>query len=200
MIKVSIIVPVYNTALYLKRCLDSLCDQTLKDIEIICIDDKSTDNSFSILQYYKQLHKDKLFTYVMSKNSGAALARNFGISKARGEYIGFCDSDDYVDVGYFEELYNYTLKYKYDIIRGIRVIDATNKHAKNPYGCIIPSLIRKEFLTEHQLSFPNTRSRGEDSRFKRWCFNNNPTVFECKDVGIYYHYMRREGSLSNYKL
>jgi glycosyltransferase involved in cell wall biosynthesis len=196
-IAVSIIVPVYNTAPFLKRCLDSLCVQSLTNIEILCIDDASTDNSLEILnEFSKKDTRIKVFTN--AKNSGAAVSRNVGIANASGEFIGFCDSDDYVDRNYYKLLY---INGKdVDIVRGIRVIGEHNKHAKNPFGCIVPSIIRRSFLTTHRLRFPIQTCKGEDSRFKRWCYSNNPTVHECQDNGVYYHYMKRAGSLSNYKL
>jgi glycosyltransferase involved in cell wall biosynthesis len=175
-------------------------EQTLKDIEIIVIDDCSTDNTKSIIEEMKAKDK-RIKSIYLPKNSGAGVARNKGIEAAVGEYIGFIDSDDYVDKGYFEELYSNALTIKYDIIRGIRVIDASNKHAKhNPYGCIVPSIINRQFIIKNKLRFPQTKGRGEDSTFKRWCYLRMPKIYECKDNKIYYHYMRREGSLSNYKL
>ena len=103
MTKVSIIVPVYNTKKYLKECMDSLINQTLKDIEIICIDDGSTDGSYELLQEYaKQDSRIRILTQ-NHKKQGAA--RNYGISVAKGEYIGFCDSDDWCDFDMFEKFY-----------------------------------------------------------------------------------------------
>ncbi len=90
--KVSIIVPVYNVEKYLSTCLDSLINQTLKDIEIICINDGSTDNSLNILNEYAQ--KDTRIIVINKENSGPGSCRNLGIEKATGEYIQFVDSDD----------------------------------------------------------------------------------------------------------
>ena len=195
MIKVSIIVPVYNTEKYLSRCLDSIINQTLKEIEIICINDGSTDKSFEILTEYAK--KDKRIVIInFEQNHGVSFARNKALEIAKGHYIGFVDSDDYVDLKYYEELYSYSKNY--DIVRGIRVIDKDSKRGKNPYGCIIPSIIRKAIITNNKLKFPLNRKSGEDSTFKRWLYKKTNSIFECPDNGIYYHYMRREGSLSNY--
>ena len=90
--KVSVIVPVYNVEKYLKKCLDSLVNQTLKDIEIICVNDGSTDNSLQILQEYANTHPN--IVIVDQENQGVSLARNNGIKKAKGGYIGFVDPDD----------------------------------------------------------------------------------------------------------
>lgn len=102
--KVSVIIPVYNTEEYLRECLDSVVNQTLKEIEIICVDDGSTDNSARILEKYAT--KDSRFKIIAQKNQGAGFARNEGIKIAKGEYIAFLDSDDYyLDTDVLENLY-----------------------------------------------------------------------------------------------
>lgn len=103
MIKVSIIVPVYNVERYLRKCLDSLVNQTLKDIEIICVNDGSTDSSLKILEQYAEKYSN--IKIIDKVNEGQSEARNIGIECAIGEYLGFVDSDDYVDIDYFEKLY-----------------------------------------------------------------------------------------------
>ena len=113
MVEVSIIVPVYNTGKYLKRCMDSLIHQTLENIEIICINDGSTDNSHEILEYYAS--KDERIKIINQANMGLSSARNRGIGSAIGEYIGFVDSDDWVDRDFFEKLYYAAKKYNADI-------------------------------------------------------------------------------------
>jgi glycosyltransferase involved in cell wall biosynthesis len=115
--RISIIVPVYNTEKYLKKCLDSLVNQSLKDIEIIIINDGSTDNSQNIIDEYKNKYPKLIKSYI-KENGGLSDARNFGLAKAKGEYIGFVDSDDYVDYKLFELLNNEIKKEKdIDIIR-----------------------------------------------------------------------------------
>lgn len=104
MTKVSIILPVYNVANYLPKCLDSLLNQTLEDIEIICVDDSSSDNSLQVLQNYAA--KDKRIKVLNQPNSGPGVARNQGIKEAKGEYIGFVDPDDWVDENMFEKMYS----------------------------------------------------------------------------------------------
>ncbi len=104
MAKVSIIVPVYNVEKYLRKCLDSLINQTLTDIEIICVNDGSKDNSPKILEEYK--NKDNRIVVINQENAGLSVARNSGMEIAKGEYIGFVDSDDWVDLDFFEKLYN----------------------------------------------------------------------------------------------
>ena len=91
--KVSVIIPVYNTEKYLRQCLDSVVNQTLRDIEIICVDDGSTDGSIEILREYEQ--KDSRVKVLCQKNQYAGVARNNGLNYASGEYVFFMDSDDY---------------------------------------------------------------------------------------------------------
>jgi|GEM_PF-2345510 len=102
--KVSVILPVYNVGKYLRQSLDSLISQTLKDIEIICIDDGSTDDSYSILEEYKA--KDERIKVIHKSNKGTGAARNDGLRIAKGECIGFVDPDDWVKPDMFERLYN----------------------------------------------------------------------------------------------
>lgn len=115
-IKVSIIVPVYNVEKFLPECLDSLINQTIKDIEIICVNDGSKDNSLTILQKYAQ--KDSRIKIIDQQNQGISAARNSGMKTASGEFIGFVDSDDWVDLNYYEKLYNAAKKFDSDIAVG----------------------------------------------------------------------------------
>lgn len=101
--KVSVIVPIYNVEKYLRRCLESLVNQTLKEIEIILVDDESPDNSEEIYQEY--IAKDNRLKLVQKKNGGLGLARNSGLEIATGEFIAYIDSDDYVDLNMFNKLY-----------------------------------------------------------------------------------------------
>ena len=110
---ISVIVPVYNTQKFLEKCLESIINQTFKDIEIICINDGSTDNSMSILNDYSE--KDSRIKIINQKNAGLSCARNTGINNAKGEYIGFVDSDDWIDLDFFEKLYNAAKNYDADI-------------------------------------------------------------------------------------
>ena len=97
--------PIYNVEEYLDRSIGSLLNQTLKDIEIILIDDGSTDKSLEIVKHYAESNSDRI-KYISVENGGAAKARNLGLSIAEGEYIGFVDSDDFVDATMFEKMYN----------------------------------------------------------------------------------------------
>ena len=126
MIKLSIIVPVYNVAEYLERCLNSLINQTLNEIEIICVNDGSTDNSLCILEKFAGL--DKRIKIINQKNKGLSGARNTGIKLVQGEYFGFLDSDDWVDLDYFEKLYKRAKNCDADISLGDFIRKGKFKH------------------------------------------------------------------------
>ena len=133
-VKVSVVVPIYNVEKYLEQCLDSLRKQTLKDIEIICVNDGSTDKSGEILAEYAA--HDKRFKVITQENQYVGAARNRGIEAARGEYIGFIDSDDFVSPDYFEDLYNAAKKYNTDvaIAEQVYAINSQPQWWRNLYG------------------------------------------------------------------
>ena len=113
--KLSIVVPVYNVEKYLRKCLDSLVSQTLDDIEIIVVNDGTKDNSQEIIDEYVKKYPEKVYSYI-KENGGLSSARNYGIKKCSGEYIGFVDSDDYVDIGLFKEMYEEAKKENADVV------------------------------------------------------------------------------------
>ena len=113
--KVSIIVPVYNTSAYLGWCLDSLVQQTLQEIEVIVVNDGSTDDSATILAQYK-LRYPEIIKTIDQKNAGLSEARNAGLKIAQGDYIGFVDSDDYVEPTMFDLLYQKAIEKQFDIV------------------------------------------------------------------------------------
>ena len=114
--KVSIIVPVYNSSKTLVRCLSNLVHQTLQDIEIIIVNDCSTDNSLDIIMECEKQYSEKIIAIDLSENLGAGGARNVGLEYASGEYVGFVDSDDAVDVTMYEKLYLCAKDGNYDIV------------------------------------------------------------------------------------
>ena len=165
--KVSVIIPVYNAAQYLERCLDSVINQTLKDIEIICINDCSTDNSLEILEEYAS--KDNRIKIIdFKENKGVAAARNAGINEAQGEYIGFVDPDDYIDSDFYAQLYKKAYETKADIVKGndINVVycDGTKKmlpqnesikeHKINFWVQFTTAIFKKDFLIKNNIEFP----------------------------------------------
>lgn len=111
-VKVSVIIPVYNVEKYIKRALESVCNQTLFDIEIIVVNDGSSDNSAEIIRSFLN---DKRIIYIEQENKGQGAARNEGLKYAKGEYITFLDSDDCIDNDFYEKLYNVITKYDADI-------------------------------------------------------------------------------------
>ena len=113
-IKVSVVIPCYNVENYLEKCLDSIINQTLKEIEIIVVNDGSTDSTLKILKEY--LKKDDRIILIDQKNSGLATSRNNGTDKATGKYIYYIDSDDYLDLTALEELYEKLEKEKLDTL------------------------------------------------------------------------------------
>lgn len=114
--KVSVIVPVYNTEKYLKRCLDSLVKQTLDEVEIIVIEDDSIDDSKKIVKQYEKKYKDKITVIYNKENMGIGYNRNLGIKKATGKFIAFVDSDDYVDDNYLKDMYEEAIKNELDLV------------------------------------------------------------------------------------
>lgn len=113
--KVSIIVPVYNTSKYLSRCIDSLLSQTLKEIEIIVVNDGSTDDSLQILRKYQALNPNKIYVY-NTENEGVSHARNYGVTKSSGQYLWFVDSDDCVEPNACEVLFEKANKDNNDLV------------------------------------------------------------------------------------
>ena len=101
--KISVIIPVYNSENYIEQCLESILNQTLEDIEIICVDDGSTDNSLDILEKYAS--EDDRIIIIANEHKGSGAARNSGLKIVKGEYISFIDSDDWIELNTFEELY-----------------------------------------------------------------------------------------------
>lgn len=112
---VSIVIPVYNVETFLKECLDSVISQTMKELEIICVDDGSTDHSLSILKEYQE--KDSRIKVISKPNSGYGNTMNVGTDAATGEYVGIVESDDYVKSNMFETLYKTAKQYNADIVK-----------------------------------------------------------------------------------
>ena len=143
MSKVSIIVPVYNSEKYLKKCLDSLTRQTLKDIEIILVNDGSTDKSPEIINSYLKDKRIKLFN---KENGGQASARNMGLTKATSDYIMFIDSDDYVELDMCEKLYEIISK-GYNIV----CTDYYITNGKDKYSKILDNKLSGEITVKEYI-------------------------------------------------
>jgi glycosyltransferase involved in cell wall biosynthesis len=212
--KVSIVIPVFNIEKYLQGVLEQLCRQTLQDIEIILIDDGSTDNSGEIRDSYAQ--KDNRIISVHTENHGVSAARNLGISAARGEYIGFCDGDDMPDIDYYETLYRLITENKTDVAivqamaiyedntkfttaknQGIFVWHSTQELLKalltNTFGMAVYKILLKREIAK-SVTFEVGRKINED---KMYLFE----AFKKANSGCYldeakYKYFRRRGSAS----
>jgi glycosyltransferase involved in cell wall biosynthesis len=153
--KISVLVPIFNVEKYLRECLDSVANQTLKDIEIICIDDGSTDSSPQIIKEYAD--KDPRFIVITKKNSGYGDSMNKGLAKASGEYIGIVESDDFIDHDMFENLYNLGKKDDAEVVKSEFYYYFTHLDKKSPQwdgenGGVYSQELRK-YITKH-----NTKS------------------------------------------
>ena len=220
--KVSIIIPVYNVENYLKKCLDSVISQTLDDIEIICVNDGSKDNSLKILLDYAE--KNSNIKIINKENGGLGNTRNIGISCANGEYIGFVDSDDWVSEDMFEKLYDNAKKFDSDIAMSpINIVDE-NSHTTRydlPYftlECFDESfynrsfnhydandfifrisvtvwnkIYKTSFLSDIGAKFPEGLIF-EDNPFFYKVFLNAKRVSLVNEY-LYYHRFNREGSI-----
>lgn len=166
MVKVSIVVPIYNTELYLRKCIDSLVNQTFKDIEIILVNDGSTDGSEKIIKEYSKLYDNiKVFT---KKNGGLSDARNYGIKKSSGDYIAFVDSDDYVRKNMIEELYNEALNRDLDVV----VCDTYNVYQENDKETIIKIDSNKNYSDDNVKNYLISPPMACIRLFNRNIFNN----------------------------
>ena len=210
--KVSVIVPCYNVSLYIERCLDSLINQTLADIEIICVDDRSTDNTLQIIQMYAK--KDKRIKIIKHEvNKGVAVARNSALDVAKGEYIGFVDPDDYVDTNFYEKLYNAVVSTN-SIVAKANVIcfsnavnDFVNYHSNELIKRDIlyfsssfwSAIYNRKFLEKHSIRFPDEIRTAQDTVFLTMVTINTSAITFVEDT-FYHYYYQREGSLDSHKL
>ena len=212
-IKVSVIVPIYNAYDYLRQALDSIAAQTLSEIEIICIDDGSTDHSLDIIKEYQQ--KDPRVRIVTENNAGPSIARNKGIARVRGEYMIFLDADDFYEPELLSELYrratedklditlanfdiynNKTEKYSAPILeRHSEIFDHGAVASKNEYpdyifesstGYVWNKLFSTEFIREKELSFAPELYVFEDVYFVAICLSLAERVGRIDKVMIHH--------------
>lgn len=200
-VKISVVMPIYNTEKYLEDTLDSILNQTMiDDIEVLMIDDGSCDNSRYIVEKYA-LDYDNFFSF-HNKNMGQGQERNFGIKQARGEYIHFMDSDDYIVPTFYEELYNFAIKEDYDfamcsmsrftknsnwpsilydsVFEDInKEILSTNIFKNNSLvydTCSVNKIIKKSFLEDNHIYFPEEKIFYEDLLFSIKLHSNANTI------------------------
>ena len=207
MAKVSVIVPIYNVEKYLPKCLDSLINQTLDDIEIILVNDGSTDNSGNIAKEYKAKYNDK-FIYLEKENGGLSDARNFGIPYAKGEYIAFLDSDDYIEEDAYEKMYEKVKKEDADYIECDFIWEYPNKQIIDKRIEYINKkdmvakvrvvawnkLIKRELIIKNNITFPKGL-RYEDIEFT---YKLIPFLQKVSYIDKpFVHYVQRNNSIAN---
>lgn len=205
--KVSVVVPIYNVEKYIKKCLDSLVNQTLQEIQIILVNDGSTDESGNIAKEYASKYTNKII-YLEKENGGLSDARNFGMRYTEGEYIAFLDSDDYVENTMYEEMYNKALQENSDYVECDflwEYPDKVKKDKRIPYSnkkemltnvrvVAWNKLIKREILEKNNISFPKGL-RYEDIEFtyKLIPYLNKVSYVDKEFV----HYVQRNNSIAN---
>ncbi|OUQ40792.1 glycosyltransferase family 2 protein [Faecalibacterium sp. An121] len=214
---ISIIIPVYNVENYLNRCIDSVLSQTYKNLEIILIDDGSTDSSSKICDFYQE--KDRRVIAYHKRNEGQGIARNYGIDRSKGEYIMFVDSDDWIDPRMCEKLMSLCNTYKRDITGCAYSIDFADGTSKNQFSdsksgiisgkkCILNVLYQTEDdlgsmcckLFKRELfdtfRFPSLRNY-EDYVISLQLFFAEPDIYFCNLPMYHYYYRIGSSSKSN---
>lgn len=211
--KVSLIIPVYNVEEYVEKCLSSAINQTLQDVEILVVDDGSTDNSFLICQKFRE--KDDRITLIRQKNGGLGSARNKGIENAKGEFLAFLDSDDYIDPGMLEVMYNKACRENLDIVTcgydrvnqrgdsmhvcGPKAVCSKDEHFRmvlsaRTYSMVCNKIIKRNLFQKYQLWFPvNMYHEDVDTTYKLFYFAGAIGVVE----KAFYKWLTRDGSISN---
>ncbi len=204
---VSVIVPFYNVENYIEKCLETLVHQTLEDIEIILVNDGSTDRSMVVVKKFLEQYPDKI-TYLEKENGGLSDARNYAIPYAKGEYIAFLDSDDYVERTMYKDMYELAKKEDSDMVECNFYWEYPDKK-KEDVGIVYNGkkemlekvrvvawnkLIKKEILDEHKITFPKGL-RYEDVEFTYKLIPYLEKVSFLKKPCV--HYIQREGSISN---
>lgn len=197
--KVSVIVPVYNVEDYLGRCLDSLIDQTFGDYEIICINDCSPDNSADVLCNYQSEYPNLIKVYHNKENMGLGKTREKALTLAKGDYILFIDSDDYVKSDYISSYIKAIEENDYDIIIGGYIRDASGKKTTHlpsnsvwstvTYPMACAKLFKKSFITSNNLEFTQVAC-GEDIYFSLSAYYCGAQTKVIDYAGYYYYFNR----------
>lgn len=213
MVKVSIIIPIHNSAKYLHKCIDSCLAQTLSEIEIILVDDCSQDNSPELIDAYYQKHPDKIAPIYLEKNIRQGGARNVGIQAAHGEYIAFVDSDDWIESDMCEIMYQVAMKNKSDMVGSNYFTTFDDSERKETLGYTAETvgemdrdklwhfirhcgmfwtrIYRRDFLLGNSLRFP------EGIFYEDACFNFLCALYAAridKVEGHFYHYYQSPSS------
>ena len=208
--KVSVIVPVYGVEKYIDKCLDSLVKQSLKEIEVIVVNDGTKDNSQKIIDKYAKKYPDKIKSYI-KENGGQGSARNYGLKKATGEYIGYVDSDDFIEKDMYKKLYNKAKENDYDIVvcgnynvsedYQNKIIDTFinnyNTDLENIFFgkmAVWNKIYKRDILVKNKLDFKE-KVWYEDLAFTlKTIMNSNTFAFINEPL---YDYLIREGSVMN---
>ena len=206
--KISIIVPVYNVEKYIDKCLKSLTQQTLQDIEIIIVNDGSLDKSVEIIEKYVKENPTKI-KYYKKENGGLSSARNYGLEYATGEYIAFLDSDDYVACNMYEEMYNLAKKENADMVEcdfiweweyGKKIFDKRREYKTKEEMMKMPRVVawnkiyKREILNKNKIRFPEGLIY-EDMEF---FYKLLPHLNKISYINKYFvHYTQREDSITN---
>ena len=191
--KITVIIPIYNAELYLERCIDSIVNQSFKDIELICVNDGSTDNSEQIIKKYQDNHNNIIL--ISKKNEGVSAARNIGLEKSNSDYIYFVDADDWLSPDCLESIYNAAISSQADIIyfnaniyKNNTLINYYNlkrlKSIKNKdllfkmmIHAVWNKLYKKDFLLKNDIKFPVGIKSSEDNIFNEMCHFHAPKYF-----------------------
>lgn len=208
-VKVSVIIPVYNSEKYLAETIESLLNQTLKECEFIFINDGSKDNSLNILEKYKE--KDSRIIVISQENKGVSEARNRGLEIAKGEYIGFVDGDDYIQNDMYERLYDLAVKKNCDIIISnfsngsfpFKVNEELNKTyikeniypyflRSDGFNSVCNKIFKRSIINQNKIIFPSGVALGEDGVFNMKIFTYCKNAYYTSYNG--YFYREREGS------
>ncbi len=219
MIKVSVLIPVYNVEKYLKQCLDSVVNQTLKDIEIICVNDGSKDKSREIIEEYAQ--KDSRIVVIDKENSGYGDSMNRGIAAARGEYISIIESDDFADSDMLYDLYNLAKKYNSDVVKSdwysywtdtdlsikrdvFSKLNGLYSGINNCPQCLLiqPSIwsaiYKKSFLEDNQIQFLTTPGAAyQDTSFNFKVLTLAQNIYFTKNSYIHYRQDNENSSINS---
>lgn len=200
---ISVIVPIYNAGKTLERCLDSILQQVYKEIEVICIDDGSKDNSLSMLKRFEQF--DKRVKVITKVNEGVSVARNVGIKASKGQYILFVDSDDYIEKNMILDLYHVIKKMRADIaIEGYREInhessieiydyknciekkDFLLRCIQNTGGVVCSKLYKANLIKKNSIFFKKNLSLSEDLIFALECIKRARRLVQIEQADYVY--------------
>lgn len=210
--KINVIIPVYNAEKYLERCIQSLINQTLSDIEILFIDDCSTDNSLEILKKYEKIDS-RIKVYTLDKNSGAAVARNKGLENAKGEYLNFVDSDDAIELNFYEKLYNKAIETDVQIVKcSRRTFETDGRTTYSNLNNIIKekgnlffgyewqtAIYKTSLIKENNIKFTPELIKAQDIAFLNKVLLKTTKPIEFVE-DVYYNYYRRSDSLNANKI